>query len=277
MLYQPFYSIITVNLNNLNGLKETLKSALNQDFNDYEIIVIDGASIDGSQQYVSALNNPRIRCFSERDNGIYDAMNKGLAHSTGKFTVFMNAGDFFYDPHVLSKVARIGFLRNNKVIFGRAAIILSNGRSVLYPPSFIDAANVRHWLKYALPNHQSMFFPYEYSRNARYRLDLKISSDSDFKIRALNDLGYYFIDTKIANFTLGGISSSFQAKNLFMQCKDRMMRKDRFGSYPGALLCLMKSFIKFIINLLAFGKTDVIITYMKISFFWILKTIWQKS
>lgn len=277
MSKETIFSIVTINLNNLNGLKDTINSILNQTFKHYEVIVIDGASDDGSQEYLLGLNCTRIRFFSEQDNGIYDAMNKGLTHITGNYVIFMNSGDAFFDTTVLAKVALITNHVDNKVVFGRAALRLSSGRTVLYPPSFITKSNVSFWLNYALPNHQSMFFPSAYCTQTRYRVDLNISSDSDFKIRAMDNLGFDFIDTTIAKFNLAGISSSFNISPLLMQCKDRLIREDRFGNYPGAMICLIKAIFKWSIYKMARENTDTLIYFIKSSYFWIIRLFWPKS
>ena len=84
-------SIITINYNNLNGLKNTIKSVLDQSFFDFEFIVIDGGSTDGSKGYIE-LNSAKINYWvSESDRGVYHAMNKGLSKVTGEFCLFLNS------------------------------------------------------------------------------------------------------------------------------------------------------------------------------------------
>jgi glycosyltransferase involved in cell wall biosynthesis len=86
-------SIITVNLNNIGGLQKTFESVFNQLFSDYEYIVIDGGSTDGSVDII-AQNAIKISYWiSERDNGIYHAMNKGIQVSKGEYILFLNSGD----------------------------------------------------------------------------------------------------------------------------------------------------------------------------------------
>jgi putative colanic acid biosynthesis glycosyltransferase len=96
------FSIITVTRNNLEGLRRTHVSLRAQSYADYEWIIIDGASSDGTVNYLEGL---AARSWSEPDEGIYDAMNKGLARARGDYLLLMNAGDSFAAPDVLQKIA----------------------------------------------------------------------------------------------------------------------------------------------------------------------------
>lgn len=97
-------SIITINYNNIQGLKNTLSSVLEQDYNNIEYIVIDGGSTDGSKELLVAKANELHYWVSERDKGLYNAMNKGITQSTGDYLIFMNSGDVFFNKHVLSAI-----------------------------------------------------------------------------------------------------------------------------------------------------------------------------
>ena len=98
------YSIIVVTYNNATGLSETLQSIRALDYTDREVIVIDGASKDNTQEILSAYKDIITVAISEPDTGIYNAMNKGIRYITGDFVVFMNAGDCFAHRNVLSLV-----------------------------------------------------------------------------------------------------------------------------------------------------------------------------
>lgn len=98
------FSIITINYNNLNGLKKTIESVKNQLFLDFEFIVIDGDSKDGSKEYLIENSDIINYWVSEKDEGVYDAMNKGLSRALGTYSLFLNSGDYFLDNGVLSRV-----------------------------------------------------------------------------------------------------------------------------------------------------------------------------
>ena len=94
-------SIITVNLNNLEGLKKTINSVFIQTNNSYELIVIDGGSTDGSKEFIEA-NKHKIQYWvSEPDKGVYNAMNKGILAAKNEYLFFLNSGDLFFDDQVI--------------------------------------------------------------------------------------------------------------------------------------------------------------------------------
>ena len=101
-----FCSVITVNRNNASGLEKTIRSVLSQRRDLFEFIVIDGASTDNSIQKIDACRSELAYVVSEPDKGVYDAMNKGIAHASGDYIIFMNSGDEFAAPDVLERASR---------------------------------------------------------------------------------------------------------------------------------------------------------------------------
>lgn len=99
------FSIITVNYNNREGLIKTIESVINQSYTDYEYIIIDGGSNDGSAEVIKEYSDRITYWASERDNGVYNAMNKGIAQAKGTYINFMNSGDTFYTHNTLEKVS----------------------------------------------------------------------------------------------------------------------------------------------------------------------------
>ena len=97
------YSIITVNLNNARGLEDTIQSVVNQTCRDYEFLIIDGGSSDNSTSIIEHYKNQIDYWISEPDNGIFNAMNKGIIASKGDYLIFMNSGDCFYNEKVLEE------------------------------------------------------------------------------------------------------------------------------------------------------------------------------
>lgn len=103
---EPLFAIITATYNASDTLPITLASVDEQSFNDYEHVIIDGASIDGTVSIVRNATNPRRRIISEPDKGLYDAMNKGIAATSGRYLIFLNAGDKFHAADTLGTLAR---------------------------------------------------------------------------------------------------------------------------------------------------------------------------
>ena len=98
---KPKFSIITVNYNNLEGLKKTVESVKNQTYQKFEYIVIDGGSYDGSLEFIKDNESLLDYWVSEPDSGVYQAMNKGIEKATGEYLLFLNSGDHFCNTKVL--------------------------------------------------------------------------------------------------------------------------------------------------------------------------------
>lgn len=244
-------SVISVVLEDHQGLRSTLDSVLSQDYKDLEIIVIDGGSTSNEMKNIFKIYDDKIVLVSEKDNGIYDAMNKGLSHASGDWVIFLNAGDTFFDNETLSLVDK--HLQNLQcTYFGRAEITDQTGHSWLYPSKEIHGVNLDKWIKKSLPNHQAMFFPATFYTKNKFDLTFGISADSNYKIQALCGPSY-FLDMPVCRFYLGGLSSDLSFKSLMGQFRERLRRKGQYGGVFFAASGLLKSLVKLVINFL-FGK-----------------------
>lgn len=101
---EPLISIVTVNFNNISGLRETIESIFIQKYRNIEIIVVDGGSDDGSKDYINTYKERFSFSISERDEGVYHAMNRGLDNCKGEWVIFMNSGDCFYGEDTLLSI-----------------------------------------------------------------------------------------------------------------------------------------------------------------------------
>jgi glycosyltransferase involved in cell wall biosynthesis len=125
---RPFFSIITTTLNAGNSLNKTIQSVAQQTYSDYEHLIKDGGSTDGSVE--CAVTNLKQRIISKRDSGIYNAMNQALEESTGEYVLFLNSGDIFYNNKVLHKVSNILNKNKTDLLYGH---IEDNGVIITYP------------------------------------------------------------------------------------------------------------------------------------------------
>lgn len=105
-----FFSVITVVLNDLDNLKQTIENVKKQSCQDYEYIIVDGGSSDGTLEYLNKIcqKDEKIRYISEKDGGIYNAMNKGISLARGEYILFLGAGDFLYHDKVFEEVKKYG-------------------------------------------------------------------------------------------------------------------------------------------------------------------------
>ncbi|MCF8237226.1 MAG: glycosyltransferase [Saprospiraceae bacterium] len=123
---EPLFSIITVCYNAVEPLRRTLQSVQDQDFSNYEHLVIDGASHDGTLELLQSQTAPQLRWISEPDQGLYDAMNKGQAMARGQFVWFVNAGDLIEGREVLSRLAQF-VTPETDILYGDVLMVNPDG------------------------------------------------------------------------------------------------------------------------------------------------------
>jgi glycosyltransferase involved in cell wall biosynthesis len=201
----PFFSIIIPIYNSQINLYECLNSIIIQNYKNFEILLIDCLSTDNSLIIASSFNDKRIRIFSEKDNGIYDAMNKGINLSKGKWLYFLGSDDKLFDFSILNSVAELDYAFNCNFIYGN--VIFNNSRTI-YDGLFsreklVSEKNICH---------QSIFYnKILFDNLGRYNLNFKILADWDFNIRCFSypDIKIKYIDLIIAFYEdISGISKS---------------------------------------------------------------------
>ncbi len=246
-------SIVTVAYNDALGLEQTIESVIGQSYDNIEYIIIDGGSTDETVDIIKKNETKITSWVSEKDKGIYDAMNKGMALASGDFLIFMNAGDIFYEHETIDKVVN-QIADIDKAYFGRANIV-SGHTSWLYPNETIDKNSIMQWLKKESPNHQAIFFPKIFYTREKYNLNYKIFGDAEYKYRAQELVGFCFIDIIVCNFLLGGLSSRF---NSYKDIKIMMKETWTIGrEYRGILFALKRIFvynIKYILRMMVKEK-----------------------
>lgn len=199
MTTEPLFSIITITRNNLGGLQRTRDSLMAQDCPDYEWIVIDGASTDGSREF---LNYCDARIVSEPDSGIYDAMNKGLALAQGSHIIFLNAGDSFSSSNTLGRIRKEIGGGTPDFIYGDAFETLSNG-SLAYK----HARPLRKAVQGMITHHQAMIYRRALIGDLRFNLSYTISADFDFTLRFLKEARTsLYLPFPVCVFENGGLS-----------------------------------------------------------------------
>ena len=194
------FSVITITYNAASVLKRTVDSILSQTYPQIEHIIIDGASTDVTldvakdymQRSYAADNGHEIRILSEPDNGLYDAMNKGLKMATGDYVVFMNAGDFYPTPSVIEHVAQQAQLYADgqlpAVLYGDTDLVDNNGNFIghrrLMPPEQLSWHSFRQGM---LVCHQSFYARTDIAQATPYNLCYRYSADVDWCIRVMKE------------------------------------------------------------------------------------------
>lgn len=204
---KPNISIITVCRNPGRSLVKTMESILAQDYRNYEYIIKDGGSDDGTLKLVDeykdrfAAAGVSFRLISEQDNGIYDAMNKAVLKANGTWVNFMNAGDCFYSRTVLSEIFEKSNYPNAAILYGDA-VECEYGRYYMFRKAF-------NMIEERMPfSHQSAFINRELMSRYPYKTEYRIGADYDFLL-SMYKKGFFFRDTGVITCIISkdGISS----------------------------------------------------------------------
>lgn len=204
------YSIITVNYNNKEGLRKTIESVIHQTYRDFEYIVIDGGSTDGSAEVLKEYDKNIDYWVSEPDKGIYNAMNKGITQAHGEYLNFMNSGDCFYTPDILEKVSLYhtdaDFIVGKDYHYNKEAQI---GHASIQPPR----TTMIHFFISTL-DHQSSFIKRVLFTDL-YREDFRLVSDWIFFTEKVVSEGkrIQFIPDIVCLREEGGISEQQHERN----------------------------------------------------------------
>lgn len=204
-------AVITINYNNCTGLEKTIQSVIAQQTADFEFIVIDGASNDGSRELLEKYTDKISYWVSEKDSGIYHAQNKGAKFAKAKFLLFLNSGDCLCDDQVLAKAAKE--LDDTDIVYGD--VMMLNEKGVQHKEILPDLMSAEHLIKSTIW-HPSAFIQKKLFLNyGYYNEDYKIAADYDFFLRMIvkHSVSSKHISLPIAIFELNGISNSNQHFN----------------------------------------------------------------
>jgi putative colanic acid biosynthesis glycosyltransferase len=214
MSQAPLISVITVVRNDLAGLKATYAGLLKQEFKEFEWIVIDGASTDGCIVFLQSIQLLPFVWISESDKGIYDAMNKATRLATGKYVVYLNAGDLLPDKSTLKIISKTleqkGF---PDLLLGTANYLFPSGYKI---PRFPRKMPCGAW--HSIPAvHQAIYFKRDSLPNPVYDLSYPVSADFTLlAVLSKRDLCTVYVQKPIVNFEMGGSCS----KNSWKQMKE---------------------------------------------------------
>ncbi len=218
-------SIITVNLNNATGLQKTMESVFAQTFTDYEYIIIDGGSTDGSKELIEKHRNKFVCAISEKDNGIYNAMNKGIVKAEGEYLLFLNSGDFLYSEHSIADF----FIHSNDedIVYGDVYVIEKEREWIKTYP---DKLSFGFFLRDSLHHQSTIIKKSVFEKTGLYDENLRIVSDWKVCMNAicLYQFSYRHINSCISVFPRDGFSSDPENVELFK--KERKAVVDQY--YP---------------------------------------------
>lgn len=242
------FSIITVVYNNADSIKDAIASVASQTYKNYEHIIIDGASNDGTLDVINQYRNGNLRIISESDKGIYDAMNKGIALASGDIIGFLNSDDIYVDEFVLQSVTDGLSDASCDSVYG----------DLLYVDREDTTKVVRYWKAglYSkrrfywgwMPPHPTFFAKKNvYSKYGGFNISMGSSADYELMLRFLlkNKISTRYISKVLVKMRMGGVSNQSFKNRFIAHRMDRMAWKiNSLKPYPWTILLKPVSKIK---------------------------------
>ncbi len=245
-------SIITVVWNNVSTIKDAIDSVLEQTYDTIEYIVVDGASMDGTVEIVQSYGDKITKFVSEKDNGLYDAMNKGIGLATGDVVGILNSDDFYIDKFVIEKIVKEFQSKNVDSVF--ADLVFVKPENIDKTVRYYDSSHFSP-KKFAygwMPAHPTFFVKREaYAKYGLFKTDYKIAADYELLTRFLakNKLNYSYIKEPIVKMRIGGASTSgiksnyILNKEIIRACRENGIKTNWIkvlSKYPKKILGLFK-------------------------------------
>ena len=203
-------SIITISYNSAETIEDTIKSVVSQDYPNIEYIIIDGASKDATLSIVDKYKDKIAKVVSEKDKGIYDAMNKGVQNATGDIIGILNSDDYYYDTTVISEVVRLFEQEKTDGLYA----------DLVYVDRADSEKIIRYWksgkytlgkfLKGWMPPHPTFFVKKEvYTHFGLYNTDLRSAADYEFMLRVIHKhkISLTYMPRVLTKMRVGGMSN----------------------------------------------------------------------
>ncbi|WP_259068424.1 glycosyltransferase family 2 protein [Mucilaginibacter sp. X4EP1] len=231
---KPTLSVITVVYNNVRDIERTMLSVINQTYSSIEYIIIDGLSNDGTLDVINKYKNKVSQFISEKDAGIYDAMNKGLAMATGDYVIFMNSGDEFYEAETVEQV--FATHNNADIYYGETEMINDEGRSLGQRRHKAPGQFTWRGFKYGMSiSHQAIYI--RRSLTETYDSRYQLSADIDWIIHAAKKATTVVnVNRYVAKYLVGGMSKNKHRQSL-------LERFDIMKRYYGLVPTVFNHFI----------------------------------
>ncbi|HEX2786985.1 MAG TPA: glycosyltransferase family 2 protein [Ignavibacteria bacterium] len=235
------FSIITVVYNGEEFIKDCIESVLSQDYKNIEYIVIDGGSTDKTPEIISSFGNSISIFISEKDNGLYYAMNKGITMATGDIIGLLNADDLYYDKDVIKNVADVFAKNDTSAVYGNAVFIKRDDThkdkivrywksKKMYPGYFEDGE---------IPHHLSLFIKKDvYKKFGTINTQYNIAADYELMLRffKVNKVTAFYYDRILTKIRLGGLSNG-SIRNI-MKGNFEILKAWRNNGLPIPWVCL---------------------------------------
>ena len=235
-------SIITVSFNSAKTIADTIDSVLSQDFPEIEYIIVDGCSTDGTVDIIRQNENCISQWVSEKDRGMYDAMNKGIAMATGDVIGILNSDDVYMNSHVISDLMHLMQSQNTEVVFADLILVDSSNQNKVI--RYYDSGRF-HPSKFKfgwMPAHPTVFVKRElYQRVGKFSTTYQIAADYEMLIRmlAIEKASYAYYPKPVVRMRSGGASTSGISRNWILNQEIIRACKEN-GIYTNLFMLLLK-------------------------------------
>jgi glycosyltransferase involved in cell wall biosynthesis len=272
-------SIITINRNNKDGLRKTMQSVLDQDFDDFEYIVVDGASDDGSLDVIQEFEpqfaqkgKVPFQYESKPDRGIFHAMNKGIVKANGEYLLFLNSGDYLVAPTVLTSFAQKDIVED--FVSGNIKVCVDGREQIRKSPQNV---NFLFFHNNSLP-HQATFIKKEvFATYGMYNEENKVKSDWENSLRSLiiGDATYRHIEQTISYYDVSGVSS----QDAFLELKKQEQKRVYLSIMPDYVYETLAFYQQKYYDFISLKRVcDEYMTIKNGKFGWAVKVIlWMKN
>src|SRR6478672_9434244 len=244
-------SIITINYNDKVGLEKTIQSVSSQTSTDFEYVVIDGNSSDGSVELIEQHKDVIDYWISEKDTGIYNAMNKGIRAAKGDYVLFLNSGDHLIDEHAIQKVAD-AIDGSKDLYYGDAIFKYQKGNELITYPDKLTL----HFFTYNSLCHQASFIRRTlFDEIFYYNEELRIISDWEFMVYAvcIKNISYQHLNIAVSYYDFEGVSSRPDSKAKIKAETDLVMNK-YFSAFVDDYKYMYELSYKNVINIFYFKQ-----------------------
>ncbi len=236
-------SIITITYNSAQTVEDTIKTVVMQDYPDIEYLIIDGKSKDRTLEIVGQYKNRIAKIVSEKDKGLYDALNKGIAQATGDVIGMLHSDDLYANEQVISKVAQ-KFIDDSNLEGVYADLVFVSRKDINKPMRVWESGEYEEgaFLKGWMPPHPTFFVRKEvYQKFGGFNLDLKLSADYELMLRLIHKHGIKigYLNETIVKMRMGGVSNVSIFVKLKANLEDKLAWKLN-GLRPGFSTMLMK-------------------------------------
>jgi glycosyltransferase involved in cell wall biosynthesis len=237
-------TVVIINLNNKRGLKNSIESFISQKSVNSELIVIDGCSDDGSIEVINKFKAKINKLIIERDNGIFDAMNKGVDLAEGRYIYFLNSSETFFSNNTLNKVVSITRKNNSNILYFDVEFYVKGLKSNL-------KNNTSSWFV-----HQGAFVKVELMKKYKFDINYRIFGDLDLwtRLKYDNQFNFLYFNFKIVKMDLDGVGSDPNIP--FIKIKDKLYYARKNNLYLKTILSILNIIISYLIFKI-FGKNKL--------------------